>query len=205
MSQGKTCSIEGCERKYKAHGLCSGHLYRRDKGLPMEIPVRQYDRDPVCKIDGCNNTRTEGGDGQHCQMHRKRVIRRGDPGKAERERARAGQAEWSKANVRRRKALLYAYGLTVEEYDRMFDAQKGRCAVCGGESANSGRARSNMSFCVDHDHVTGHVRGLLCHTCNRGIGMLNDDPNVLESAARYIRHHRQVPLFGPAGPIKKEQ
>lgn len=205
MSQGKTCSIEGCERKHKAHGLCSTHIYRRDNGLPMEKPVRQYEHERICKVEGCERERKAGGDGQYCQMHRKRVIRRGDPGGAERQRAPFNEAEWDKPNTRRGKRLLDEYGLTIAEYDRLFLKQKGRCAVCGSTSPNSKRARSDMSFCVDHDHVTGQVRGLLCQACNRALGMLKDDPELLEKAARYIRHHRQVPLFGPAGPIKKEQ
>lgn len=205
MTKGKTCSIEGCERKHKAHDLCSTHLYRRDKGLPMEGPVRQYEHDRICKIEGCEKSRVNGGDGQHCQMHRRRVLRRGDPGEAERQRAPFGEADWSKTNVRRRKNLLDWYGLTVEEYDRMLAKQNGCCAVCRSTSANFNRAKSDLSFCVDHDHVTGQVRGLLCSPCNRALGMLKDDPDILEAAARYIRGHRQIPLFGPAGPLKKEQ
>lgn len=204
MSNSKTCSVDGCERKHKAHGLCSTHLYRRDKGLPMEVPVRQYENERICKVDGCENSRV-GGDGTYCPMHRRRMVRRGDAGGAERLRARFGEAEWSKTNVRRRKNLLDWYGLTAEEYDRLFVKQNGRCAICKRTSPGSARARSNMSFCVDHDHLTGHVRGLLCSPCNRAIGMLKDDPDVLEAAARYIRSHRQIPLFGPAGPVKKEK
>ncbi len=204
MAKSKTCSIDGCERNHKAHGLCGTHLYRRDKGLPMDGPVRQYEHERICKIDGCEKSRVDGGDGQHCQMHRRRVIRRGDPGSAERQRAPFGEADWDKPNVRRRKKLLDGYGLTADEYNRLLAKQKGRCAVCGG-SSNSSRASSDLSFCVDHDHITGQVRGLLCGSCNRAIGMLKDDPAIIEAAAQYVRSHRQVPLFGPAGPLKKKE
>ncbi|MDM4722765.1 endonuclease VII domain-containing protein [Micromonospora sp. WMMA1363] len=172
--------------------------------MPMEIAIRQYEHERICKVEGCGRDRTAGGDGQHCQMHRKRVLRRGSAGGAERERAPFGQAEWSKTNIRRRKNLLDWYGMTIEEYAQLLVKQDGRCAVCRSISPGSNRARSDLSFCVDHDHVTGHVRGLLCQACNRAIGMLKDDPDIIEAAARYVRRHRQVPLFGPAGPKKKE-
>jgi hypothetical protein len=44
---------------------------------------------------------------------------------------------------------------------------------------------------IDHDHVTDKVRGLLCHSCNVGIGNLQHDPQILMAAARYVMKHRQ--------------
>ena len=60
-------------------------------------------------------------------------------------------------------------------------AQGGRCAICNDQLA--GR------ICVDHDHSTGAVRGLLCSPCNTGIGHLRDNADIVESAAAYLRHH----------------
>jgi len=61
----------------------------------------------------------------------------------------------------------------------MFEAQEGRCAICRRELAE---AR------IDHDHITGSVRGLLCQNCNAGIGMLQDDPDILRAAVVYLDH-----------------
>jgi hypothetical protein len=56
------------------------------------------------------------------------------------------------------------------------------------------RTARNRLLTVDHDHVSGHVRGLLCSHCNRAIGLLSDDPKVIEAAASYVRKNRQMKL-----------
>lgn len=75
---------------------------------------------------------------------------------------------------------LRKYGLTQEEYDTLYDQQLGRCAICLV-------ALAEVTLHVDHDHETNAVRGLLCHTCNCGIGFMQDSPEVLERAAQYLR------------------
>jgi hypothetical protein len=76
------------------------------------------------------------------------------------------------------------YGVTAEQYEAMYEGQGGRCAICGGEFD---------VLCVDHDHDTGAVRGLLCRPCNVGIGYLRDDPDRVEAAAGYLRAPPGVP------------
>lgn len=75
------------------------------------------------------------------------------------------------------------YGLSVGEYDEMMLHQDGVCAVCGQECSTGRR------LAVDHDHATGAVRGLLCNNCNFGIGQLQDDPDLLRTAADYLEAH----------------
>jgi hypothetical protein len=72
----------------------------------------------------------------------------------------------------------YEYGLDNTSFLEMLYAQHGACAICG---------RVGGKLVVDHDHVTGRVRGLLCDRCNRGIGHLGDDPDRCWAAARYLR------------------
>lgn len=79
---------------------------------------------------------------------------------------------------------LKRYGLTIESYDAMLTAQGGRCAVCKDEGNKQSRW-NRMS--VDHDHTTGKVRGLLCDNCNRALGLLRDDPELVDEAAAYLR------------------
>jgi hypothetical protein len=74
----------------------------------------------------------------------------------------------SVATNMRIRAYKRLYGITIADYDRMFDEQNGLCAVCGSDKA-LGRGRR---FHVDHDHITGKVRGLLCHLCNTAIGRI---------------------------------
>lgn len=71
------------------------------------------------------------------------------------------------------------YGLTVERYQQMLDAQSGVCAICG--SAPAGKR-----LAVDHCHKTGRVRGLLCDMCNHGLGRLQDDTEILRKAITYL-------------------
>lgn len=73
------------------------------------------------------------------------------------------------------------YGITREQYDAMYIAQYGKCAVCGKHVA---------PLCLDHDHVGGKTRGLLCHKCNRGLGFFCDDPEITMFATRYLKQWR---------------
>lgn len=79
------------------------------------------------------------------------------------------------------------YGISFADYDRMYHEQDGFCAICRLPQ----NSKRNTRFCVDHDHDTGEVRGLLCDSCNRGIGLLKDDPRLLENAAKYLRAFKE--------------
>jgi hypothetical protein len=76
--------------------------------------------------------------------------------------------------------LTRRYGITAEEADAMLEAQGGLCAIC----------RAAPAAHVDHDHLTGSVRELLCFNCNGGLGQFKDDPAVLRAAADYVERHR---------------
>lgn len=93
-----------------------------------------------------------------------------------------------------RKLRLRKHGLTPEQFNQMLEDQDHKCAICPTpikETYASSRSRANQAT-VDHCHETGKVRGLLCHHCNTGIGLMSDDPDRLESAARYLRSHRAL-------------
>ncbi|MEN6608596.1 MAG: endonuclease VII domain-containing protein [Bryobacteraceae bacterium] len=87
--------------------------------------------------------------------------------------------------------LLDRFGISINEYSKMYMEQNGRCAICGGTDAGT-RNGNAKAFAVDHDHKTGRVRGLLCEACNTGIGKLKDDPEVLRSAIRYLEKSRNA-------------
>lgn len=81
------------------------------------------------------------------------------------------------------------YGLEPGEYDRLFRAQGGKCAICGGTR------RQRLS--VDHCHKTGVVRGLLCRMCNgRLLTSARDNPNTLRNAADYLERPPAVDILG---------
>lgn len=72
------------------------------------------------------------------------------------------------------------YGLSAEDYDRMVDAQGGCCAICKAPTT---------PLQVDHNHITGKVRRLLCRRCNLGLGYFQDDPIRLAEAIVYINEN----------------
>ena len=84
------------------------------------------------------------------------------------------------------KHLAYAYGLSIEEYEKMRLAQNCRCAVCGKHEQDTHRKR----LFVDHDHSTGKIRALLCQQCNTALGMVNDDKDVLFALVGYLEEHK---------------
>ncbi len=81
---------------------------------------------------------------------------------------------------RRNKTLLRYYGISLADYDVMLASQGGTCKVCHGPSLGKGR------YHVDHDHVTGKIRGLLCHKCNVALGMVHDNVEHLKALIAYL-------------------
>lgn len=78
--------------------------------------------------------------------------------------------------------LKNKYGLSVEQFNEILESQNNKCAICGSDAPDHHKKRLN----VDHCHKTGMVRGLLCDACNRGIGLLKDDPKIMKNAICYI-------------------
>ena len=97
------------------------------------------------------------------------------------------------AKARERRRTLRRYGITEQVWDHMLARQGGRCAVCRTDTPG-GRGES---WHIDHDHVTGQVRGLLCQRCNVAIGMLEDSPDLIRAALRYVELPRQMELSRP--------
>ena len=71
-----------------------------------------------------------------------------------------------------------AYGMTEDDVGALFDSQGRKCAIC--------EVTESRIWHLDHDHATGHIRGVLCIRCNCGIGYLRDDPELLRKAAAYL-------------------
>lgn len=93
--------------------------------------------------------------------------------------------------IQRDRKLRYKYNITLQEYDDLFEKQGGVCALCGKPETKMQKRKEGGkvvldSLNVDHDHITGKVRGLLCYRCNTGIGKLMDDPDLLRKAADYL-------------------
>ena len=80
---------------------------------------------------------------------------------------------------RRHYMLMGSYGITEEQYLAMLESQRHTCWICG-------ETNGKTNLAVDHDHLTGDVRGLLCTRCNTAIGSLRDDPELCRRAAIYL-------------------
>lgn len=102
-----------------------------------------------------------------------------------------GKTEASRARVRRyhkkltkkerlRRRLKYMYKMSLDDYDKLFKGQNGVCAICKLPEVN-------QRLCVDHDHKTGDVRGLLCDNCNKGLGHFFDNIDNLNIAVSYLQ------------------
>ena len=83
--------------------------------------------------------------------------------------------------------LKKLYGLELEDYKRLLEQQGGVCAICGkGETVIDKKTGLVRSLSVDHNHINGNVRGLLCNKCNRALGLFEDDPELLLKAFVYM-------------------
>jgi hypothetical protein len=83
--------------------------------------------------------------------------------------------------------LKYAYNLTGEEYFNILKEQECKCPICGKE-LNTNRKKSP----IDHDRITGKVRGILCVNCNTALGKFNDNIILLEGAINYLKRNQNV-------------
>jgi hypothetical protein len=91
--------------------------------------------------------------------------------------------------IGRSSSLKRLYGITETEYESMFRSQNGVCGICSV-------APISERLCVDHNHATGKVRGLLCKSCNVAIGRFEDDRERLRNAINYLEKHETLASIG---------
>lgn len=80
--------------------------------------------------------------------------------------------------------LKREFGITIDEYNALFEKQSGRCAICGRHQSELKRR-----LAVDHNHIDGKVRALLCTYCNTGLGSFFEDIELIEKAKEYLISH----------------
>lgn len=89
--------------------------------------------------------------------------------------------------INRSCTLKRQFGITLEEYQKLFESQQGLCAICSQpESVVDWRSKEVKRLAVDHCHKTGKIRGLLCTNCNHGLGKFKDNPMLLQKALDYL-------------------
>lgn len=83
-------------------------------------------------------------------------------------------------NYKRNWEFQKKYGITTEEYERQWALQDRRCKICNTSDAGK------KGFHVDHDHINGKFRGILCGNCNNALGLFQESTQILNSAMEYL-------------------
>lgn len=220
IKTGDHCTVEDCYKPVIAKGMCEAHYrthikygstespfgYSERKKHPLyeswrwQIKVKegrckewddfwQFVADvgekPSTNYTGQRHNKKEAW--SKSNFYWKEKI---SPGQGEPER----QRNWRLQNPLKTKGydLKRNFGITIDDYLKMYNQQNGCCAICG-EKKNSytqtltkGGEGGRNTLIVDHNHTTGAVRKLLCHQCNKGIGALQDSVEILEKAIKYL-------------------
>jgi hypothetical protein len=100
--------------------------------------------------------------------------------------------------------LIIKFGITSKDYWTMFEKQSGRCAICNGPGFSMHPTIKRSPLVVDHCHDSGDVRGLLCHNCNRGLGLFQDNQEILQKAIEYLSEERATTIVKTSTPEQVE-
>lgn len=182
-----TCSMDDCEQAILCRGLCGPHYRKaRESGAievqrrPPKPPVTDVDLDAkTCTCPKCGpgarlriRVRSTGSTSLSCRS----CDRAGPSGRGKRPRKPYKTDE----RTRRAWRVRYKYGVSLEEIELRIEAQQGKCLICFAVLEKP---------VIDHDHARGHVRGILCQSCNTGLGFFRDDPKALRRAATYVKRY----------------
>lgn len=168
----------------------------RKRELKRERARRYRERNREAIRESARSKRQKDPEG--IRRYHREYARRWKPKDLQRYRAErnAYSAAWRAANPEYlRKRGLQRHGLTPDQYEAMLAAQNGGCAICGSTSP---RRKDSKRMFVDHCHVTGRIRGLLCSPCNTMLGLATDSPVRLRAAAGYLER------LSPGAPCDQE-
>ena len=179
---GQPCVVEGCRRFARpktTSGLCQACIgkrayHKKHPDAPV-LPMGYHGKwkNKICGHRGCYEPISCDG---LCAAHY--GAKRWETGRSR-----------PSAEQRRNSRLKGRYGITQKDFDGIMQMQNGVCAVCGEPpSKHNTRAHWNNKLCVDHDHTTNRVRGLLCNDCNLAVGYTKTAATA-EKVARYFRIH----------------
>lgn len=201
MRQRKPCSI--CGDPQVGHGFCGKHYQRwRKYGDPMFVKPNRGNRSvrvmPTSRVCGtCGHVgpldefQVRRNTCKPCARQKLRQWQRDNPVKyaalREREKGSGARARW---NLRNRAADA---GIDPDVFEAYYAAHDGCCEICGSRRKPGGR-----DLCIDHDHVTGEFRGMLCTTCNSGLGHFKDEAWRMIAAIDYLQRKRPcLEVFRP--------
>lgn len=172
----KPCSVTlAAEQRARAEATREPTDTKTCRRCDTEKLISEFHRDGRSRDGLCSYCK-------ECNKAKTRAWQAANPEKVKAQANKRVALGLNRAQIRHRK-----YGIGATEYAAMLAAQGGVCAICG--RAASGR-KDSTELCVDHCHTSNQIRGLLCHSCNRGIGLLQDSEEVLEKALAYLRSCR---------------
>jgi Recombination endonuclease VII len=185
-----SCVVSDCGRRVIARGYCSGHYLRWHKygDVSAHVPLKSGPTTPpstrTCSKCGFMGEASLFFDRSNlckpCRRIQAADWKRRNPGKVKASRERERTSATALRTSLRAQAIRNGQDPdVVEQYHKGHD---GRCEICSGPP---GVRRNRLS--IDHDHVTGKFRGLLCDNCNNGLGRFKDSVENLEAAIAYLR------------------
>lgn len=198
--QHDSCTMADCGRPHKARGYCQTHYMQFKRGINPVGPIkaRVSIKPDACSEEGCAEPVKAKG---LCKTHYQRLLRHGYMAYRDRKSPNKECRISACDNHAYAKGLCHAHylkqrkwassGVDADRYEEMLHAQGGVCAVCGcPERASDGASGKTRDLAIDHDHVTGVIRALLCSNCNRALGLFNDSADLLAKAVEYLDRHK---------------
>jgi hypothetical protein len=166
---------------------------KRCNRCKQRLPLSAFNKDRATKdglnydCRGCSQARAKAYYAANCEEKRakNRARRAADP-----ERHNGYWKRWAAKSgyTARSGHLKRKYGITEVEYAAMVTTQGGLCAICR-QPETMMRNGVPVPLSVDHDHVTGEIRQLLCYLCNTAVAMLREDPELARRVAAYLEEH----------------
>ena len=172
------CSVAKCEFPMSCKELCEAHYerLRRTGKINADVPVARKSK-IVCAVVGCGRAGKRSG---LCEPHNARKTKYGDV-LSEIPVGRMYKGNKT-PNSLKDKRLRQKYNITEEDFNTLKIEQGGQCVIC--QQKNKRR-----DLVVDHNHISGKVRGLLCDRCNKTLGLLQDKPELATALASYLIKH----------------
>ena len=161
----RTCIVGGCIAVHRARGWCNMHYQRMTNTGSLAKPEPET-RSIDLPTKVCSECHAEKPTGDFYANSMRRTVH-----------PICKRCFNLKSRGRQYRTK---YGVSVADFDRMMADQDDVCAICKSKCLTGNR------LCIDHDHITGEVRGLLCRKCNSAIGHFNDDLALLTEAVRYL-------------------
>jgi hypothetical protein len=152
--------------------------YRQKNREKLKEKNKQYRLENKEKVKETNK-RWETENAEKAEERKKRYLVRNP------EKVKLSQKAWYEANKskKREDSLIRKYDITLDDYEKMLQEQNGSCAICFVKAEDE----RNKILVVDHNHLTGEVRSLLCNGCNTAIGLLKENQEVILRAADYLK------------------